>query len=63
MMKKKNNKKLPIIKCSMSSENFEKLPLSHKNNLNISIGGNNTSLNFKNTKITKVLKKNPLNKI
>ena len=60
---KKNNKKLPIIKCSMSSENFEKLPLSHKNNLNISIGGNNTSLNFKNTKITKVLKKNPLNKI
>ena len=59
----KNNKKLPLIKSSMSSENFEKL--SDKTNVNIKIinqnansGGNNTSLNFKNSKITKVLKKN-----
>ena len=59
----KNNKKLPLIKSSMSSENFEKL--YDKTNVNIKIinqnansGGNNTSLNFKNSKITKVLKKN-----
>ena len=61
----KNNKKLPLIKSSMSSENFEKL--YDKTNVNIKIinqnansGGNNTSLNFKNSKITKVLKKNQL---
>ena len=62
----KNCKKLPVIKCSMSTDNFEKLSYNNKNNQNInnSGGGNNTSsLNFKNTKITKVLKKNNLNKI
>ena len=47
----KNNKKLPLIKSSMSSENFEKL--YDKTNVNIKIinqnansGGNNTSLNI-----------------
>ena len=61
----KNNKKLPIIKGSMSSDNFERI--TDKTNINIKIinqnvnsGGNNTSLNFKNSKITKVLKKNQL---
>lgn len=56
----KNNKKLPIIKCSMSSDNFEKLPYNNKNSQS---SGGNTNLNFKNSKITKVLKKNPLNNV
>ena len=59
----KTNRKLPAIKSSMSSDNFDKL-IDKKNiniiNQNISIGGNNTSYNFQNSKITKVLKKNQL---
>ena len=56
----KTSRKLPAIKWSMSSDNFDKL-IDNKNvsviNKNISIGGNNTSYNFQNTKVTKVLKK------
>ena len=59
----KTNRKLPAIKCSMSSDNFDKL-IDKQNiniiNQNISIGGNNTSYNFQNSKKTKVLKKNQL---
>ena len=56
-----NRKKLPMIKYSMSTDNFGNL--NENNNINsfnqnISIGGNNTSFNFQNSKITKVLKKN-----
>ena len=56
----KLNKRLPEIKCSMSSDNFEKLYNNNIriNNPNISIGGNNTSYNFQNSKIMKILKKN-----
>ena len=54
----KAERKLPLIKCSMSTDNFEKVVEStNLNNQNNGGGGINTSLNFKSPKINKILKK------
>ena len=55
----KAERKLPLIKCSMSTDNFEKVVESTNlnNQNNGGGGGSNTSLNFKSPKINKILKK------
>ena len=62
----KEEKKLPRIKCSMSTDNFEKLAendnSSNQNNSSFGGGGNNTSLNFKSPKISKFIKKTQFKK-
>ena len=62
----KEERKLPRIKCSMSTDNFEKLAendnSSNQNNNSFGDGGNNTSLNFKSPKISKYIKKTQFKK-
>lgn len=62
LIKTKNyyDKKLPKIKGSMSSDNFDKIienPNPNLNNIVTSSSNNNSSINFMNPKITKIMKK------